>query len=430
MLMFIFAAPAAAQDTLRPRRAIEIALANNYSVRIVRNQQKIADNNAHIGNAGFLPVLNAAGGANYSVNDVEMDLVMGQKINNQGSVSKGYNGSAELQWTIFDGFGMFISYDRLELLRDKSDIELQLAMEEMTRNLVATFYDAVRAKKNMQIARKTLELSRQRYQKARDRAEYGTAPKIELLNAEVDLNTDSSRYMQSRLSYKNILRSLNFVMGRNTNEKFVPVGEDIDYNIPPLKDVRESASDNNNSINKAIAERDISRRDHNMVLASLYPRISLTGGYSYSRTESDGGFFLYNVQKGFNASVNASVNIFNGFRTSIRAENAQIAVQMNEVAIERMRAQIDLNVINTYENYKMLAKMLSMEKSAVETARMNFSRTRELYDLGQVTSVDLRQAQINLMRAENRLSDVEYQKRVAATELLLLTGHLLDEFRK
>ncbi|MFW5701551.1 MAG: TolC family protein [Bacteroidota bacterium] len=431
IIIFIIslAMPAIAQDTLRLGDAIEIALANNYSVRLVRKQREIADNNVHVGNAGFLPTITASAGGSYSVNDIRMDLVMQQSINKNNAETTTYNGAVQLNWTIFDGMGMFISLDRLELLRQKSDIELQLAMEEMLRSLIAAYYNAATARRNMKVAADNLGLSRQRYQRAKDRAEYGAAVRVQLLRAEVDLNADSSAYMQSELEYKNIIRQLNFVMGRSHDEKFIPAeGLAIDP-APPLDSLRRDAMRNNSSINKAIAERDISERDRDLVMSALYPRISVSAGYNYNRTESDGGFFLYNVQEGFSASVNASLTLFNSFRTMIRSENSEIAIEMNEVAIEQIRARIDMNLRNAYENYEMLKKMHALEETAIETARLNYERTQSLYELGQTTSLELRQSQINLMRARLRLNDVEYRTRLARTELMLIAGRLLDEYK-
>ena len=44
---------------------MQIGLENNYDLRIVRNEEQISDNNATLGNAGFLPTIGLNGGYNY-----------------------------------------------------------------------------------------------------------------------------------------------------------------------------------------------------------------------------------------------------------------------------------------------------------------------------------------------------------------------------
>ena len=60
-LLLLIAIPVQGQDTLSVSDAVQIALENNFSIRIAKNNAEIANNNNTIGNAGFLPNVNANG---------------------------------------------------------------------------------------------------------------------------------------------------------------------------------------------------------------------------------------------------------------------------------------------------------------------------------------------------------------------------------
>ena len=50
-----------AQQIYSLKQCIETGLERNYSIRIIRNEQQISDNNATRGNAGYLPTVDMNG---------------------------------------------------------------------------------------------------------------------------------------------------------------------------------------------------------------------------------------------------------------------------------------------------------------------------------------------------------------------------------
>ena len=67
-----------------------------------------------------------------------------------------------------------------------------------------------------------------------------------------------------------------------------------------------------------------------------------------------------------------------------------------------------------------------MQTKNISTAKNNFERSSEQYKLGQITSVELRQAQVNLLNAQTSKDLDKYDAKLAELELLQLTGQLLN----
>jgi len=409
--------------------ALKLALENNYSIQIVKKTSEIANNNVSIGNAGMLPKIDAVAGGSYSKSDLDMVIAAGgmpQNISKKGNTTKAYNASIDLNWTLFDGFAMFISYNKFEELRDKSNIELQIAIENMFRNIINSYFEGLKLQERLKILGENLQISRNRLERVRGRAELGAALKVEVFKAEVDLNIDSSAYLQTKLAYDNMVRNFNYLVGNSIDE-----GINFDNRIEidtalSMEELLQLTMNKNSSLNKAIKERVISELDYDLINSQYYPRISFKTGYSYSRQENDAGFMLSNQTNGFSFGLNAAWNLYDGQKTSIQSQNARVNVLINELKYQDIEKQIKLSFVNAFNNYKKRVEILEIEKYNLKSAQANFERSLELYNLGQLTSIEFREAQVNLMNAKNRINEALYSLKIAETELLILSGNFLS----
>lgn len=416
------------QEELTLQNAITSSLQNNYSIQIVKKTKQIAVNNDSWGNAGVLPRIDASAGINYQNNNIDMEIATGpepMKISQTGSVSKGYNANIQLSWTLFDGFAMFINKNKFEELRNQSEIRLQMAIEAMIRDITRQYYDAIRLQKEMETLQESIAISLDRLNRIRDRADFGAALSVEVLKAEVDLNVDSSMYLQTKLMLSVAQRNMKFLMAEDLDKEYI-----LDTNVQindeyVLSDLKKQTMQKNSSLNQALSEKIISEMDYEAVSAMYYPQISMTSSYGINNIESNGGFITKNRTIGFNAGLNAQINLFNGFRTDIRSENAAVNVMINEIKIDEIKRQLDLSLRNAYENYRQRLIILEIEQENMIAARETFQRTKELYDMGQASSIDFRDTQLNYQKAQNRINEAKYQIKLAETEIEILSGNIL-----
>ena len=114
---------AKAQEVYSLKQCIETGLERNYSIRIIRNEQLISDNNATQGNAGYLPTIDLSGGFSGTVNNNRNKLSDGTTEKENGVNSETGNIGLNVNWTVFDGFGIQAEYARLKELLDGRDID-------------------------------------------------------------------------------------------------------------------------------------------------------------------------------------------------------------------------------------------------------------------------------------------------------------------
>ncbi len=158
------------------------------------------------------------------------------------------------------------------------------------------------------------------------------------------------------------------------------------------------------------------------------PNVTANANYSLNKTTNDNpiGFSMASQQSdGLNAGLSLGWNLFDGGKTKTRVQNSKIAIESQEIFKEQQLQQIKRDVTNAWETYQNALFTLRVQESNVLTNERNFERTKEQYKLGQINSIDFRQAQINLLNANLSWSQSKYEAKNAEYQLLYLAGILL-----
>ena len=416
-----------AQEKLTKEEAVNLALENNYGILIAKNNVKIAENNSSLNNSGYLPRITANAGANYNLNDTENTLQNGTISENNGAESKSYNASIGLNYTLFDGLGRSYNYKKLKESYNLSELEAQTVIENSLLQIFSIYYNVSQLTEDNKNIRASLNVSKQRLLRAKYGFEYGQNTKLQVLNAEVDVNNDSIRYINTRRLLANSKRDLNLVLGRNVNTDF-SVETVIAFNLVfELNTLLEKAKNYNIEVQKVNKNLQISEFDIKINKSNLLPSLNLNSSYGFNKSDNDNSFnYAEQLSQGLNAGLSLNWNLFDGGTTKTRIQNAKIYEDNLKVQKEKVLNELERNVANALEVYNNSLFILNAEEKNVETNKNNFSRTEEKFKLGQATSIEFRQAQINLLNAQSNLNAAKYDAKNAELILLQLSGELLD----
>ena len=80
--------------------------------------------------------------------------------------------------------------------------------------------------------------------------------------------------------------------------------------------------------------------------------------------------------------------------------------------LAQQKVTINNNLRNTWENYKNQLFILKAQEKNIQTTQNNFDRTQERYNLGQVTSIEFRQAQINLVNSKTAANNAKFDAKL------------------
>ena len=192
-----------AQEVLTLESAVKTALENNYEIKIATNNLTIEETNVAIGNAGMLPIVTANVFDNNSVQNSTQIRQDGTKNTLNNAKINYFTYGVRLDWTIFDGLRMFARLDQLKELQKLGEAQLKLTIITRISDVNAAYYDLVQQQQQLAALDTTLVISNQRLTLAQNRFTIGKASKLEVLNAQVDLNTDQVALLRQKELYAN-----------------------------------------------------------------------------------------------------------------------------------------------------------------------------------------------------------------------------------
>ena len=220
ILLLFFVAKTNAQEILTIEDAVKIALENNYEIKIASNNLLIDKTNVSSGNAGMLPKATATITDNNAIQNISQTRSDGTVTTLDNAKNNSLNYGVGLDWTIFDGFKMFAKLDQLKELQKLGEAQLKLTIITKTSDVNATYFDLVQQQQQLSALDSTIVISNQRLTLAQNRFTIGKASKLEVLNAQVDLNTDRVTILRQKELYANTKILLNQILARDAKTNF------------------------------------------------------------------------------------------------------------------------------------------------------------------------------------------------------------------
>ncbi|APG61025.1 TolC family protein [Christiangramia salexigens] len=419
-----------AQQVLSKNEVIARALEENFGIRLANNAVEIAENNQSIYNSGYLPSLTGLAGTNYDLNDRVTDPEGGERFEQQDVESNRYNASLNLDYTLFDGLGRHYNYKSLKEQYDLSELEARETVERSILEIMSVYYEIARLSENMDVLKETMQISRERLTRAKYQFEYGQANNLVVLNARVDVNRDSVALIETKQQLVNTKRDLNVLLNRQIDANEFKVDTSVNF-IPELviDSYVEKAELNNVSLLQIEKSLVISDYDLKISKSGYLPSLGLSGSYGWNRNRSAASAFFpgsTTTTDGFSAGINLVWNIFDSGRTHVQVENAKVRYSNQQILREQLKQEVRRDIANALGNYQNKLYVLEVQQENVDTNLDNFSRSEEQYKLGRITSIEFRQAQINLLDARTSLNLAKYDAKLAELQLLQLTGQLLN----
>lgn len=418
-----FTLPLAAQR-LTADEAVRVALQNNLGVRISRTSADIAALANNAAAAGMLPSLDAFGGYNVNNSATRQKLFSGEERNADNANTKALNADVELNWTLFDGLSMYATKGRLEALERIGKVQLQQQMEATTYDVLTTYYQLVQLEKAAQVQREGMRTSRERVKIAETGERVGSSSGLELVQARLDLRTDSAQLLALAQQVAMARTALNTLLARDPSTGFA-----VDTMIPPplpldLDTLRRSAMNTNTGLQQAREERIVADQTVKELRGMLLPHLDGFAAYGYSRTTSDVGVLESNRNIGPQYGLTLSVPIFHG-GVNKAVRQAKLAGERTDLTLEQAQLQLERSLLDSWNDLSNANQRVALEEGDLGGARTQMDVALESYRIGVITAVELRDVQQSLITAESRLLVAKYEAKAAELQMRWLAGILL-----
>jgi outer membrane protein TolC len=399
---------------------IETGLEKNYDIRIIRNDEQISINNVTPGNAGFLPVIDIEAGYSGDVDHYSNN----KSYPVDEALNQGANIGLNMSWTIFDGFEMQTNYKRLKQFRTIGELNTRQVIENWIANLVAEYYNYVNQNIRLSNLKYALSLSKERLRIAEAKYDIGSDSKLDMLQARVDFNADSSNLIrQYEVVYTSGV-SLNRMMAVEDVAASIVVGDTviIPNSLLDEQALKQAMQTANTSLLIAAKNLTVSELDEKMLDGHHYPYLKFNAGYGYSLNTYASGNPRRTDKLGLNYGFTLGFNIFEGFNHQREHKNARIAISNSKLRYEQTLLSLQADFASMWIAYATNLDLIQLERENLQTARDNYEKAIDRYRLGTLAGIELREAQNSLLNAEERLLQAEFNTKLCEISLMQISG--------
>lgn len=427
-ILLLSFATMSAQEVYDLKRCIETGLEQNYQIKIVCNNQQISDNNATLGNAGFLPTLDFSAGYNGSLNNTDQYPFSGDVNSKRNGNNQGVDAGLNLNWMLFNGLSVVTNYNRLKELQRMGELNTHLAIENFISDLSVEYYNYIQQTIQMKNLQSAVRLSKERLRIVEARYNIGDLSRLDLQQAKVDFNSDSSRLIKQQEVLFASRVKLNQLMSLDDIDSFlIPADSVITTDILMDKeDIWRKTLQSNTFLLLAEKEKHLSLLDLRNAQSQNMPYLKLNVGYGYSHNTYEYGTYRRQDQFGLNYGLTLGFNLFNGFNRVREQRNAKIQINNKELEYQELELSLKSDFANAWMAYQNNIELTNLEEENVYVARENHEIAIERYKLGDLSGIELREAQNSLLEAEERLVQAQYSTKICEISLLLISGQITN----
>lgn len=411
------------QEILKIEDVISIGLKNNFDIQIAANESNINKVNNTAGNAGQYPNIGLGLGTSYSLNSTHQEYSSGSIIDKNSASLQIYSASLNLNWTIFNGFRMFTTKQKLEEIERLGEIKFHQQIQSSIAQFIIAFYDVVKQKQQLNTVLEVKSLSAERMKLGEIRFNSGVSSKTELLQSQIDYNTQCQNEINQLNAISESKRKLNQLINRD-----ILIDFDTDNKIPytdidSIEAIKKIIV-NNPSIQNLNKQLEISELTIKETESLNYPQIDLSAGYLYNLNQNKASLVNYNRTIGPQIGLNLSYPIYQAGNISRQTQSAKLSYKSLEYQLESLKTQAYLQFQNSYNQYITQKRLLKIEEQTSEIAKENVMISIERLKLSQTTPIEVRDAQLSYENSRTRLTNIYYNLKIAETQIKLLMGDL------
>jgi outer membrane protein TolC len=402
-------------------------LQNNYSLKIQRNNQQVSDNNATMGNAGFLPSADLSGRYSGSSQDTETKLRDTREIvKENGIFNQTIDAGVNLNFTIFEGFNVSTTYKKLKELQGQGELNTRIAVENLVAGITAEYYNYIQQQIRLKNFKYAVALSKERLRVVEQRYRIGNFSGLDYQQAKVDFNSDSSAFMKQQEALQSSAIALNELLAReNLNVPIAVADTSIEVASElQFEHLMSSMMENNTSLLSARRDSRLAMLDYKLKVSQTYPYVRLNAGYGYTLNKYNKGANYHRGSLGADFGVTIGMNIFDGNNLRRERRNAKINIENARLEQTDMEQTLKSDLYNIWQAYRNNLQVLDLEKENLVTARLNYEIAMERYMLGDLSGIEMREAQKSLLNAEERLLTASYNTKLCEISLLQISGQV------
>jgi outer membrane protein TolC len=328
--------------------------------------------------------------------------------------------------TLFNGFTVQTNWKRLKELEAMGALASRITIEDFVASLTSEYYNLIQQELRLKNYRYAVELSAERMRIVEARYLLGGGSRLEVLQARVDLNADSSQLInQKELVMTSRVRLNQLMSNDNVGQEFA-VGDSLITIDGTLEwaDLHSRMTEVNAELLQAAGNTTLSQLDLKTVQSRNYPYLRLNAGYGYGMNAYNRGTTRNRHTWGPDAGLSLGFTIFDGNRRR-EIRNARIETDNARLREAEVKTALNADLSTFWQAYLNNLQLLTLERQNLVAARQNHEIAKERYLLGDLAGIEMREAQKSLLDASERILVAEYNTKMCEISLLQISGQIL-----
>lgn len=426
ILQFLIFSIYAQSSLLTLNEAIGTALKRNYNIQFAENDIEIAKTNNNWANAGKLPTATLNGFNTNSLTNLIQKLNNGTVIERNGVRNNTLAANGQISYRIYGG-------KRVQIAKERLNLQEALATEGLKQDINQTVFDVTnryininRLIKQRNAILETISFFEERSKLSQSRFEIGTAGKNDYLQSQIDLNVQRNNEINLINNIQLAKMDLNELLARDPNTPF-----DVeDINIPDLLPSKEEMILAIDSLHPQMILLRYNKKilDQNALEIKAFqkPSVFVNGGLNFNYNNNTAGFNLFQQTYGPTAGFNISYPLFTNPIAKQQLKVNYLLQKNQDIQIQSLKQSLWSFAADAYQNFENAKKLIALEEQNLNIIREHNSIAMERFRKATITTVELRQAQLNLVDAQNRIINARYTLKQSEIQVLYAMGKLAE----
>ena len=407
---------------------LETGIRESYQIKLVNISEEKAANNDSWLYAGGSPTVSATGSYSGSLSSNDATLASdGSTVSNRNVLDHTLSAQIRADWTIFDGFSIQATRDRMEELHNQGTIQTRVSIEDYIANLTTEYYNLVRQTIHLKNLEYATSLSRERLRITTERYDMGGNSRLDMQQAQVYFNSDSAKSLKQHESVASANIRINRLMS-NKDLRSVHVAADTAINLLTGLDYESLFNDmmeTNASLLRAESNRTVAQLDRRAVQSRNYPYLKVNATYGVSHNIYGNSTYTDRTNWGPSFGATIGINLVTG-KQRVQERNARLDELTADITIDQLELQLRANLDDFWQAYQNNLMLLELQEQNLKAAQETMDIAQERYLLGNLSGIEMREAQKSLLDAEESLLQVQYDTKVCEISLLQISGRIMQ----
>ncbi len=446
LFISIFIIPVTAQEVLKLEDVIKLAIESNFDVLIAKNNTEIAKNNNNIGlvgggqstggtvsggSTGMLPQISISAGSPNTPLGVGQTISTlkysnpASNITNQKLTSTNYAPSIIGTWYFFDGLKMFATKKKLNRNEELSNLQYRLVIENTLLNALTAYYQMISIQQYIKSLRESLVLGDAQKKLAEQKLKAGTGSNVDVLQTQIDYNNIKVTIIQQQNLLNDQRVNLNNILKRQPDVDFGVPDTIITQTKPDYANALTNIEKGNNSVLISSKNIQISELGLKEYKGNRFPKIGVTGNYTFQRTTNDIGFSRLNQNYGYNAGFIFSWTLLNNLTTNTAIKNQMVQIRNDKLNFDASMLREKSNLYKAYLSFENNLSIVEIEQQSVVMAKQNLTIAAERFRLGLSNYIEYRTVEQSFEDASFRLTQAAFNTKISELNYLKAQGLLV-----